>query len=412
MFRPTAVYIGLRNVRAKRHKSFISFISLISMLGLILGVSVLITVLSVMNGFEEQMKIKILGVVPHAVLLSPERMPDWQNLAYKMQQQDSNIIATAPFNRTQGMITSNTGKVSSVMLSGIIPEYERNVSVIDKEMIDGSFDSLNSLQNNLIIGKKLAETMKVKVGDEVNIILPEGTTSGAGIKPNYFQFKITGIYRLSPDAEKILVYAPMEVMNTVLKQPKGAEGIRLKLNNVFNAKDSADMALSLNPSMTALNWTRTNGDMFKVIRMQKAMVALILAFIILVASFNLVSSLIMVVTEKKSEIAILKTFGASRSQVVKIFITQGFIISAVGTLIGGALGIGLALTIGDISNWVNTTFKLDLFANYYVTQLPSNPRVGEIILVMLSSAVIGVVATIYPAFKAANIQPVQALRNE
>lgn len=412
MFRPVAAYIGLRNVRAKNDNAFISFISLISMLGLILGVAVLITVLSVMNGFEEQTKIKVLGILPQAAILSSNRLPDWQNLAAQVQQQDRNIQAVAPFNRTQGMISTPQGGVFTLFLTGIVPQYEKPLSIVDEQMIAGDFDSLSEPKNTIIIGKTLADALKVKLGDTVTVILPEGSTSPAGIVPRYHQFIISGIYKLRPDSEKVLAYAPMATLNTMLHQPQGAQGLRFKLNDVFLAPQTAERAVQLRQDLTSQNWTKTNGEMFNVIRMQKAMVALILAFIILVAGFNLVSSLMMVVTDKTAEIAILKTFGASRSTVIKIFIVQGGAIAVVGTLIGGVVGVALAMTIGSISNWVNTTFNLDLFASYFVTELPSEPRAGEIILVMVASSLLAILATIYPAYKAASIRPVQGLLAE
>lgn len=412
MFRPIAAYIGLRNVSAKNHNGFISFISLISMLGMILGVAVLIIVLSVMNGFEEQTKIKILGILPQVAVFSPNRLPDWQNLAIQAQQQDSNIQMIAPFSRTQCMVSTPQGGVFTLLLSGIVPEYEKRLSIVDDQIIAGNFESLSEQKNNIIIGKTLAESLKVKLGDQVTIILPQGTNSAAGVIPHYTQFTVSGIYKLRPDSEKILAYAPMETVNAILNQPQGAQGLRFKLKDVFIAPQTAEKAIQLKQGLTAQNWTMTNGEMFKILRMQKTMIAMILAFIILVAGFNLVSSLIMVVTEKTSEIAILKTIGASRNLIVNIFIFQGSVIAIIGTVMGGLLGVGLAMSIGTISRWVNTTFNLDLFASYFITELPSNPRVGEILLVMIGSSLMAMLAAIYPAYKAANIRPVQGLKAE
>lgn len=412
MFRPTAIYIGLRNVRAKAHNSFISFISLISMVGLILGVAVLITVMSVMNGFETQMKTKILGIVPHVAVFSSTPISDWQALAKTITSQDNNIQTAAPFNRTQGMVSNAQGQVLSVFLTGIVPQYERDVSVLPQQMIAGDINSLSAQSPHVVLGKKLAEMLKVKVGDNVTVILPESSNNGAGIVPRYHQFIVTGIYQLSPDAEKLLAYVPMETVNQILDQPAGAQGIRFKLHNIFLAPHSAQQATQAKQGLVSQNWTMTNGDMFDVIRMQKAMVSLILALIILVAGFNLISSLTMVVTEKTAEIAILKTFGASRALIVQVFMVQGTVIALVGTLLGGALGVFIALNIGHWSAWVNTTFSLDLFANYYVTELPSSPRGAEIALVMATSALMAILATIYPALRAANIQPVKGLTAE
>lgn len=412
MFRPMAVYLGLRNVRAKTHNTFISFISLIAMLGMVLGVAVLIVVMSVMNGFETQMKIKVLGFVPHAVVISPERMPDWQTLAKHIATQDSNIQAVAPFNRSQGMVSSPQGKVMGIFLTGIVPSYERDVSVLQQQMIKGSIDTLADQHRHIIIGKNMAEMLHLGIGDALTVILPEASNNGAGIVPRYHSLTVTGIYQMTPDAEKLLAYVPMETLNTMLRQPVGAQGIRFRLNNVFLATQTANQATQAKAGLVAQNWTMTNGDMFHVIRLQKAMVSLILALIVVVAGFNLVSSLIMVVTDKTAEIAILKTLGASRRLIVQTFMVQGTAIALVGTVIGGVLGVVLALNIGRLSAWVNTTFDLDLFANYYVTQLPATPRALEIVGVMVGSASIAIMATVYPALRAANIRPIQGLNSK
>ncbi len=412
MFRPTAVYIGLRNVFTKTNNTFISFIAWISMLGMILGITVLIVVMSVMNGFETQMKVKVLGFVPHAVVISPERIANWQSLANQITSQDANIQAVAPFNRSQAMVSVPNGQMISVLLTGVIPQYEKQVSVLPTQMIAGSLDSLAGQRNHIILGKKMAELLQLTVGDTVTIILPEASNNAAGIMPRYQQLTITGIFQMTPDAEKLLAYVPMETLNQILHQSTGAQGLRFKLNNIFLAPLTAQHASQAKVGLISQNWTMTNGDMFNVIRMQKAMVSLILALIILVAAFNLVSTLIMVVTEKKAEIAILKTMGASSGLIVRIFMVQGTVISLVGTLLGGLLGTLLAFNIGRLSAWVNTTFSLDLFANYYVTELPSSPRGLEILGVMAASMVIAILATIYPALRAANTQPITGLNSE
>ncbi|MFW2177881.1 MULTISPECIES: lipoprotein-releasing ABC transporter permease subunit [unclassified Moraxella] len=412
MFRPFAVFIGLRNVRAKNDNAFISFISLISMGGLVLGVSVLITVLSVMNGFEQQLEEKVLGIVPHAVILSPQRMLDWEAVSQQAKQNDPNILATAPFNRLQGMAGAKDSKLSSLLLTGVIPTLEKQVSVVDEQMIQGSFDSLQPNTKNIVIGKALAEVLKVGVGEQIMVIIPQGTNEPAGITPHYYQLTVTGIYQLKPDAEKLMVFIPLTTANTLVNQADGAQGIRLKLKNVFQASHSAQLATTLKQGLTTQNWTQTNGDMFKVINMQKSMTGLVLMLIILVACFNIVSTLMMMVTDKKAEIAILKTFGASPSTIIKIFMVQGGFIALIGTALGSVLGVVMAMSVGRLSGWVNRVFDLHLFDSYYVTQLPSKINSLEVVLVILASTILAVISTIYPAYKASITRPIDGLKGD
>lgn len=412
MFRPLPVYLGWRNVFAKTDNTFIAFISWVSIIGLVLGVAVLITVLSVMNGFERELKSKILGVIPQVTVKSSERMPDWQHLAQHIQAADHNIQAIAPFSHAQAMVSTPQGQMKSVLVTGIVPQYEKPVSIIDDLMIAGDFDALSQPKQHMVIGKTLAEQLKVKVGDRITVILPEGTRSSVGVVPHYFEFQIAGIFKLRPDAEQVMAYVPMATLNDVLSQPAGAQGLRFKLHDVFAAPQTATRASQAQAGLTAQNWTMTNGSMFRIIRMQKAMMALILAFIVVVAGFNLVSSLMMVVTDKKVEIAILKTFGATPRMVRQVFVVQGGLIALIGVSVGGALGVLTALNIGWLSGWLDTTFDLNLFANYYVTQLPAELHWLEVVGIMLVSALLAVLATLYPAHKAANILPAQALRSD
>lgn len=365
-----------------------------------------------MNGFERELKSKILGVIPQVTVKSSERMPDWQHLAQHIQAADHNIQAIAPFSHAQAMVSTPQGQMKSVLVTGIVPQYEKPVSIIDDLMIAGDFDALAQPKQHMVIGKTLAEQLKVKVGDRITMILPEGTRSSVGVVPHYFEFQIAGIFKLRPDAEQVMVYVPMATLNDVLNQPADAQGLRFKLHDVFAAPQTATRASQAQAGLTAQNWTMTNGSMFRIIRMQKAMMALILAFIVVVAGFNLVSSLMMVVTDKKAEIAILKTFGATPRMVRQVFVVQGGLIALIGVSVGGALGVLTALNIGWLSGWLDTIFDLNLFANYYVTQLPAELHWLEVVGIMLVSALLAVLATLYPAHKAANILPAQALRSD
>ena len=400
MFRPLALFLGLRYTRAERSNRFISFISLISMVGLTLGVAVLITVLSVMNGFDRELKSRILGMVPQATVTASEIIPDWQTLAQTIQK-NPKVEAVAPFIQLQGMLTAN-GQVAGIMVTGIEPSYEKKVSIIHQHMESGSVDSLKAGQFDIVIGKQMADSLGVKQGDMVTLVLPEASPSPAGVIPRFKRFTVTGVYDI-----------PMNDAATLLRLPAGAQGIRMKLKDLFAAPQVAQQAASLAPNMLMpSDWTSTHGNLFGAIQMEKAMVGLLLFLIILVAAFNIVSSLVMLVTDKKADIAILKTFGASPKLITQVFMVQGLFIGVIGTVAGTILGVILALTVSDVVGGINSLFGLHLFDAYFVNYLPSQLEWKDVSIIVAASLVISFVATIYPARRAASIQPAQTLRYE
>lgn len=489
MFRPLALWIGLRYTRAERSNRFISFISLISMIGLTLGVAVLITVLSVMNGFDRELKSRILGMVPQATVTSSEIIPDWQGLSSQIQK-NPQVEAVAPFIQLQGMLTAN-GQVAGIMVTGVVPEYEKKVSIIGNHMIAGSLDSLtisskrpsdepdnpdnpdnldatsentnettsdttkadaiqqivanktaegstasdtnlgenhsqaNQNSNaqdsqepvndgfNIIIGKNIAQSMGVTIGDKMTLVLPEASPSPAGVIPRFKRFTVTGIYDISPEVNNIMAFIPMNDAARLLRLPDGAQGMRMKLKDLFIAPQVANQVASINPQMlTPSDWTTTHGNLFGAIQMEKAMVGLLLSLIILVAAFNIVSSLVMLVTDKKADIAILKTFGASPKLIMQVFMVQGLVIGVIGTLAGTVLGVIMALSVSNVLGWVNSAFNLHLFDAYFVNYLPSELEWQDVLLIVSSSLLVSFLATIYPARRASHIQPAQTLRYE
>lgn len=478
MFRPLALWIGLRYTRAERSNRFISFISLISMIGLTLGVAVLITVLSVMNGFDRELKSRILGMVPQATVTSSEIIPDWQGLSSQIQT-NPQVEAVAPFIQLQGMLTAN-GQVAGIMVTGVVPEYEKKVSIIGDHMIAGSLDSLtisskrpsdevivntngdnNTNTNdtptpddiqqivdkkivdkktaesstasdthvgetqpqavqepvndgfNIIIGKNIAQSMGVTIGDKMTLVLPEASPSPAGVIPRFKRFTVTGIYDISPEVNNIMAFIPMNDAARLLRLPDGAQGMRMKLKDLFIAPQVANQVASINPQMlTPSDWTTTHGNLFGAIQMEKAMVGLLLSLIILVAAFNIVSSLVMLVTDKKADIAILKTFGASPRLITQVFMVQGLVIGVIGTLAGTVLGVIMALSVSNVLGWVNSAFNLHLFDAYFVNYLPSELEWQDVLLIVSASLLVSFLATIYPARRASQIQPAQTLRYE
>lgn len=412
MFRPLALFIGLRYTRAERSNRFISFISLISMLGLTLGVAVLITVLSVMNGFDRELKTRILGMVPQATVSATEVIGDWEALADRIKKEDPEVVAVAPFIQLQGMLTSN-GQVAGIMVTGVEPEYEKDVSIINEHMTEGSIDTLKSGDFSIVLGEEMVQSLGLRLGDKVTLVLPEASPSPAGVIPRFKRFTLTGIFSISPEVDSLMAFIPMNDAAKLLRLPDGAQGIRMKLNDLFTAPMAAQKAAAIAPDQLYPNdWTQTHGNLFGAIQMEKAMVGLLLFLIILVAAFNIVSSLVMLVTDKKADIAILKTFGASPRLITHIFMVQGVVIGFIGTIAGTILGIIFALSISDILGWINQSFGLNLFDAYFINYLPSQLRLVDVVLITGASFILSFLATIYPARRAARIQPAQTLRYE
>ena len=411
MFRPLALFVGLRYTRAERSNRFISFISLISMIGLTLGVAVLITVLSVMNGFDREIKSRILGMVPQATVTANQIIPNWQVLAQDIAK-NPKVEAVAPFIQLQGMLTAN-GQVAGAVVTGIEPDYEKQVSIIGQHMQAGSLDTLRGGEFTIVLGKDMAEGMGLNVGDKVTLVLPEASPSPAGVIPRFKRFTVSGIYDISAEVNSVMAYIPMQDAARLLRLPEGAQGVRMKLNDLFAAPQVAQQAANLQPNLLIpSDWTVTHGNLFSAIQMEKAMIGLLLFLIVLVAAFNIVSSLVMLVTDKKADIAILKTFGASPKLITQIFMVQGLFIGVVGTLAGTLLGIIMALSVSPVIGAINNAFNLHLFDAYPVQYLPSHLEWQDVVIIVAASLVISFVATIYPARRAASIQPAQTLRYE
>lgn len=411
MFKPISLFIGLRYTRARRSNHFISFIALVSMIGLMLGVAVLITVLSVMNGFDRELKNRILGMVPQATISSNHIMPDWKSMIENVEKYQ-HVQGAAPFTQLQGMVTAQ-GQVSGILISGIDPEYEKRVSIIQNFMVDGSLDKLQTGEYGIILGQSLADGLGLRVNDKVTVILPEATPSPAGVVPRFKRFTVVGIFSIGADVDSLMGYIALNDAATLLRLPHGAQSIRMKMDDIFEAPTVVNKLLQdLPPGYYGSNWTYTHGSLFSAIQMEKAMVGLLLFLIVLVAAFNIISSLVMVVTDKKADIAILRTLGASPATITKIFMVQGTVIGVIGTLSGAVLGIILATSISGILGWINSALGLNLFSAYFVNYLPSELKLFDVLWIVGLSLLLSFLATIYPALRAAKVQPAEALRYE
>lgn len=411
MFKPISLYIGLRYTRARRSNHFISFIALVSMIGLTLGVAVLITVLSVMNGFDRELKTRVLGMIPQATVSSTQILTNWPELVKKVEQH-KHVVGAAPFTQLQGMLTAQ-GQVAGIMVSGIEPEYEKKVSIIQDHMVAGSINALKKGEFGIVLGKQMTDSLGLGLNDSITLVLPEATPSPAGVVPRFKRFKIVGIFSIGAEVDSMMGYIALNDASTLLRLPDGAQGVRLKLDDIFLAPEVADDIVKDLPSnFYASNWTFTHGNLFSAIQMEKAMVSLLLFLIVLVAAFNIVSSLVMVVTDKKSDIAILRTLGASPATITRIFMVQGTIIGVIGTVSGAILGVIFALGISGFIGWLNTAFGLNLFDAYFINYLPSYLRWQDVVVIVCLSLGLSFLATIYPAFRAAKTQPAEALRYE
>lgn len=411
MFKPISLYIGLRYTRARRSNHFISFIALVSMIGLTLGVAVLITVLSVMNGFDRELKNRVLGMIPQATVSSTQILTDWPVLAKKIEKHQ-HVTGVAPFTQLQGMLTAQ-GQVAGIMVTGIEPQYEKKVSIIQNHMVEGSIDQLKKGEYGIVLGKQMTDALGLSLNDNVTLVLPEATPSPAGVVPRFKRFKIVGIFSIGAEVDSSLGYIALNDASTLLRLPDGAQGIRMKLDDIFQAPQVANEIVRDLPSgFYASDWTYTHGNLFSAIQMEKAMVSLLLFLIVLVAAFNIVSSLVMVVTDKKSDIAILRTLGASPATITRIFMVQGTVIGVVGTVTGAILGVISALGISSFIGWLNTAFGLHLFDAYFINYLPSYLRWQDVVIIVTLSLGLSFIATIYPALRAAKIQPAEALRYE
>lgn len=414
MFRPLALFIGLRYTKAKRKNGFISFISLISMIGLMLGVAVLITVLSVMNGFDREIKSRILGMIPQAAVMSSDIISDWQPLAERIKTENKDVQAIAPFIQLQGMLTAQ-GQVAGIMVTGIEPEYEKQVSIVDEHMTAGSIDNLKAGEFGIVLGESMVYSMGLQLGDQVTLVLPEATPSAAGVIPRFKRFTLVGVFHINKEIDDVMGFVQMRDAGVMLRLPEGAQGLRMKLDDIFTAPKVANNAVNIDPMrLHSTDWTQTHGSLFGAIQMEKAMIGLLLFLIVVVAAFNIVSSLVMLVTDKKSDIAILKTFGASPKLIMQVFMVQGMIIGVIGTVVGTALGVTLAVFVNDIVVGISSVFGVSLFDGsvYPVDFLPSEVQVLDVVMIMTASFLLSFLMTVYPALRAARIEPAQTLRYE
>ncbi|MEH3022937.1 MAG: lipoprotein-releasing ABC transporter permease subunit [Pseudomonas oryzihabitans] len=411
MFRPLSLFIGLRYTRAKRRKSFISFFSLVSMFGLALGVLAMILVLSVMNGFQEEMRGRILGMVPHAFISGAQPLDDWRPLAAKAEQQP-HVLAAVPYTQLQGML-SVRGRMQPLLVDGIDPTQEKRVSIVGERLTQGSLDALKPGEFGIVLGEIAARRFQLELGSQVTVIIPEVGATGS-ITPRLRRFTVVGTFKVGAELDASL--ALINVADAApLKgwQPGQVESIRLALDDLFQApRISREVAKALGDGYQARDWTISQGSLFQAMQMEKTMIGLLLLLIVAVAAFNIIATLIMVVADKKADIAILRTLGATPGQIMAVFMVQGTVIGLVGTLIGGVLGVVAAL---NVSSWIAALERLvghKLFGGdlYFISNLPSRLELEDVVLIAAAALSMSFLATLYPAWRASRTSPAEALR--
>lgn len=403
--------IGWRYTGAKRRNHFISFISGISIAGLALGVAVLILVLSVMNGFERELRERILGMVPHASVKGGDAIEDWQSLSDTIMNTEG-VIGIAPFVNIQGML-SHRGRVEGVMVNGVDPAHEEKVSILPNFIKKGSFDSLKGGDYQIILGDLLARQLGASMGDKVTLIMPEASLTPAGVMPRLKRFTVSGIFSVGAELDASFAYIHLEDAAKLARISGKVQGVRLQTEDLFRAPQIAwQLAAELPGYYRSDNWTRTHGNLFQAIKMEKTMIGLLLFVIVAVAAFNIVSTLVMVVTDKQSDIAILRTLGMSSRSILKVFLVQGVIIGVVGVVIGVLLGLLLAMTVTDLVAGLETLLGVQfLNANvYFISYLPSEIRWMDVLVISMGGLLLAFAATIYPAYRASKVQPAEALR--
>ena len=415
MFRPLSLFIGLRYTRAKRRNHFISFISLISMLGIMLGIVALIVVLSVMNGFHTEIQARILGMASHATLSDPYGdMSDWRDLLPTVREHES-VVGAAPFVELQAML-ANGSSVSGAQLRGILPEEEDQVAELRQEMIRGDLDALVAGEFGIVLGQELAAFLGVGIGSKVTVVTPQVSATPIGLMPRLKAFTVTGLFAAGmSDYDRHAGFMHLSDAAKLMRLGEGVTGLRLKLSDMYEAPRLVrEIAYDLGGTYRVIDWTQHHQNFFAALRIEKRMMSIILFLIVAVAAFNIVSTLVMVVTDKRPDIAILRTLGASPGRIMAIFMVQGTTIGVVGTLLGIAGGIALALNVEPIVAGIEQLFEVHFLDPniYYISKMPSDLRAGDVIWVSGGAFLMSLVATLYPAWRAARTDPAEALRYE
>lgn len=415
MFQPLTIAIGLRYLRAKRRNGFISFISLASVLGIFIGVVALITTISVMNGFQEELRNRILGTVAHATIEGVNgSLSDWQR-AVEVAEKDSRVLGAAPYVQTETLLQAQSKQ--GALLRGIRPEMEGRVSELPRKMVQGRLDSLTPGAFNIVLGSELAAALNVRVGDSVNAFVSESVATPFGSMPRAKRFTVSGIFSVgAQEYDYGLALVHIEDAQALLRMGDDATGVRLKLDDIWQAWSVArDLANRMEGIYQVRDWTRDHANFFRALKMEKTVMFILLSLVIAIAAFNLVSSQVMLVQDKQADIAILRTLGMSPAQVMQVFTVQGLVIGLVGVALGTIGGVLLSNNLGVLVRFIESLTGNELLPAdvYYISGgVPSVVNPTDVFIIVSVAIIMCLLATIYPAWRAARTNPVEALRYE
>jgi len=415
MYKPLELYIGLRYTGARRRNRFVSFISLISMAGIALGVTALITVLSVMNGFERELRERILGMVAHASIQALEPpFRDWERLRERVLAQPQ-VRGAAPYVAGEVMLTRG-GAVSGTLIRGIVPELEASVSRVIDALDPALAGALQPGSYRIVLGSALARELGARPGDRITLVTPEARATVAGVIPRVRRFEVVGTFHVGMyEYDRALAFMHLEDAAAVMRLGDGVSGLRLEFDELMAAPRLArEVARTLPGSYLVRDWTLEHANFFRAVQTEKTVMFVILTLIITVAAFNIVSTLVMVVNEKRADIAILRTLGASPARVMRIFVIQGTVIGVLGTALGALGGVALALNVETIVPAIERLFGTQFLPAdvYYISDLPSELRSHDVVRICVVALALSLVATLYPAWRAARTEPAEALRHE
>ena len=414
MFKPVPVAIGLRYLRAKRRNGFISFISLASILGIALGVTALITTLAVMSGFQKEIRDRMLQMAAHTTVSGyGEPLQDWRH-AVGVALQDARVAGAAPYIEKEALVSGSNNQPA--MLRGVVPAEEAKVSVLGEKMVQGKLAELEPGSFNIVLGKELAIWLGVGVGDDVVVTLADYRSTPVGGVQTMKRFRVSGIFEAGyNEFDKGMAVVALADLQRLLRMGEGVTGVRLKLHDMDQAFEvGRALALKLQGPYRVSDWTQDNANLFRALKMEKTVMAILLSLIIAMGAFNLVSSQVMLVTDKQADIAILRTLGLTPRQVMQVFMVQGSLIGVIGTVAGVIGGIALTLNLDRILQAIEKVFGIQLLPQdvYYITGLPTDLQAGDVGTIALVALAMAFVATLYPAWRAARTAPAEALRYE
>ncbi|WP_444931260.1 lipoprotein-releasing ABC transporter permease subunit [Microbulbifer sp. SSSA002] len=413
MLKPVPLYIGLRYVAARRRQQFISFINGFSLLGMALGVLALIVVTSVMNGFDRELKTRILSVVPHGFVEREGGLVDWQAPARQLEAQP-HVEATSPFVNGYALLSAH-GSSHGAQFQGVDPQALRKVSTVGEHMVMGSLDLLEPRSYRVVLGRILAHQLNVIPGDSVILTLPEVSVTPAGIFPRTKRFTVAGVFSVGAQVDQNVALINIEDAARLTRMSGKVQGLQLRFDDMDNALGRvAAYANALGEGFRGEDWGDSQGSLFQAVKMEKTVVTLMLMIIVAVAAFNIVSALVLMVADKRSDIAVLRTLGLTSRQIMAVFVIQGSAIGIIGAFVGAVLGILIAMNLTEMVTWIESAVGAQLFDPrvFFVSYLPSEFRVGDAAVVVSAAIGMSLLATIFPAWRAAQIEPAEALRYE